>query len=401
MALRVRFAACVMGVCLAVAAVPAFAQNVQTGGQESLTIKGFISATFFAQDQNFGFGNGQNAQWPAPPEFTKDKWFLDGDVRNTRITMVFNGPELDNNLKLGGVIEVDFFGGFNGTGFASDEQPNPRLRLGYVDIHKGRTTYRIGQAWSPLFGNVPKSLSHIAFPLGYGAAGFPGWRFPGLYIYQPLSAEGAATQTKLSLGFFRGSWNGPGNNVNSGSAGNAAWGPQVEARLDWSGKTSAGSKWGFYVVGHYDQKDLSGADAEAPNDSLDGYAGELGASFKTGPFLIHGNAYFGKAIGQQFGQITQFGDIQSWGAWMQLGYDFADHWTGYLFYGVDKPDEQDVLAAVGASGRMQNQMADASLMYTTGPYGFSVEWLHSELETGPDKIKTKGNQISTSVIYHF
>ena len=39
------------------------AQNVTTGGKESLQIKGFLSATFFAQDQTFAFGNGQSAEF--------------------------------------------------------------------------------------------------------------------------------------------------------------------------------------------------------------------------------------------------------------------------------------------------------------------------------------------------
>ncbi len=71
------------------AASTLFAQNVKTGGDETLTIKGFISATLFGQNQTFGFSNGQNVEWPEPPEFTKNRWFYGGDVRNSRITMVF------------------------------------------------------------------------------------------------------------------------------------------------------------------------------------------------------------------------------------------------------------------------------------------------------------------------
>src|SRR5579859_7491631 len=41
-----------------------------TSGTEGLKITGFISATAFLQNQNFTFGNGQNAEFPNPPQTT-------------------------------------------------------------------------------------------------------------------------------------------------------------------------------------------------------------------------------------------------------------------------------------------------------------------------------------------
>lgn len=389
---RIRVSASVLFVFLLVCAGIASAQNVQTGG-EGLSIHGFIDASAFLQNQNFTFGNGQNAEFPNPPQTTTNRWFLDGDVRNTRLTLGFNGPKLDNDMKVGGTIEADFFGGFNGTGGFSNAQEIPRLRLAYVDLVRGKTTFRVGQAWSPLFGNVPLSYSHIAFPLGYGATGFVGWRFPGVFIYQDLTPAGSSVNTKLTLAALRGTWNGPGDNVNSGSAGPASHVPQLEARLDWSTK-----KWSTYVVGHWDRKNLSGAGATA-NDKLTGYAGEVGAKVTSGPFMIQGNAYTGKAIGQQFGQISQFGNIKSWGAWAQGGFNFTKHWSGYVLYGMEKPNKADVLAAKAT--RVKNEMLVPSLMYNLGPYGFNVEWLHDVVSTGATEVKTKGDQIAASVIYKF
>src|SRR6266542_3533273 len=308
--------------------------RAQTPPPEGLVIRGFISATAFAQDQNFTFGNGQNAEWPAPPEFTRDKWFAGGDVRNTRLTLALNGPKVGKRgWAVGGQLEMDFFGGFNGTGAFSEQQPVPRLRLGFADITNGRTTIRIGQFWSPLFGFssnaatsvLPVSTSHIAFPLGYGS-GLPGWRFPGIFLYQGLTPKTAPVNAELQLAVMRGSWDrcfggttnnecstGVNSNINELSAGNAGF-PQVEARLNLSGKIEKGS-WGVYVVGHWDQKDLSGANASLGNDKLDGKIGEFGARLQIGGFLIHGNIYTSKAAGQQFTALTQFGDIKSTGGW--------------------------------------------------------------------------------------
>src|ERR1700682_4528569 len=129
-----------IAVCGVLCAAAAFPQVVQVGKDMSLTFKGLISATMFAQDQNFGFGNGQNAEYPIPGETQKDRWFGGGDVRNTRLTMVFDGPKVAGDWKAGATLEMDFFGGFNGTGAFSGQQPNPRLRYAFVDFTNGSTT---------------------------------------------------------------------------------------------------------------------------------------------------------------------------------------------------------------------------------------------------------------------
>lgn len=372
------------------------AQNVTVGDDESLTIKGFINVSLFAQDQKFAFGNGTNAEFPAPPEVETDPWILDGDVRNSRLTLAWGGPKLENEWKINGVMEIDFHGGFNGTTAFSDEQPTPRLRLAYLDLVKGRNTWRFGQAWSPIFGNIAQSYSHIAFPLGYGGGGQIGWRFPGIFYYRDMSGADAKVKTKLTAGVMTGSWNGPGDVTSSGSAGEASFGPQVEVRYDWDTKS-----WSAYVVGHWDRKDLTGAGAEAPDDSLDGTAVEVGAKWRRGAFSVQGNLYQGTAIGHIFGNITQFADVSGVGGWVQAGYDFDKRWSAYLFYGIDDPDDDDVLANVGANGRTMNTLWVASVMYNLSRYGFNVEYMHDTLETGAAGTETDGQQIAASFIYKF
>ena len=86
---------------------------------------------------------------------------------------------------------------------------------------------------------------------------------------------------------------------------------------------------------------------------------------------------------------------------MQAGYDFNKRWTGYFFYGIDDPDDKDVLAAIGNAGRTQNTMYVASLMYNLSRYGFNLEYLHDSLESGPAGTKTDGNQVAASFMYKF
>ena len=375
---------------------------VKPAGKETITIKGFISTTFFAQDQNFAFGNGQNAQWPTAPEYTDNKWFNGGDVRNTRLTLDFNGPDIANGWKVGAGLEADFFGGFNRTGAFSQQQATPRLRLAYADMKKGNTTVRIGQFWSPLFGEVPASLSHIAFPLGYGSAGMVGWRFPGVFLYQNLGAPGAKTTKQLVVAIFEGSWNGPGSPIANQSAGNVSFRNQVEARFNLGGHAGGGA-WKLYVVGHWDDKDLTGVNNVAPDakpKTLTGTAAELGGSYSIGSFLIHGNVYTSKAAGQQFAAITQFGDIKDWGGWLQLGYHIDKAWSIYGFYGMVDPNDKDVMEWVGSGGRIKNEQAAAMLEWSAGPYQLGIEWLHDKV-TMATNTAIKGNQIALSARYVF
>jgi hypothetical protein len=392
---RIRLSAGVLIVFLLAWATVASAQNVSTS-PEGLTFHGFIDATAFFQNQNFTFGNGQNAEFPVPPQAKTDRWFLDGDVRNTRLTLGFNGPKLDNGIKLNATIEGDFFGGFNGTGAFSNAQETPRLRLAYIDLVRNHTTIRIGQLWAPLFGTVASSYSHIAFPLGYGAAGDVGWRFPGVELIQEMSPT-----TKLTVALLRNTWNAPGDLTNSQSAGQASTLPQAEGRFDWTGKSGTTS-WNAYVVGHVDKKDLSGAGVKAANDSLTGWAAEFGGKVTSGPAVFQGNIYDGKAIGQQFGQLAQFGNIKSIGAWVQAGYNVNKNWSAYIFAGGEKPKKSEVIAA--KQTRVKNVMLAPSLMYNNGPYGFNVEWLHDRLTTAAAsgaETNTNGDQFAISAIFKF
>lgn len=177
----------------------------------SVAFHGFINATAFGQDKTFTYGNGQNAEIPAVPAKANSGSLSGVDVRNTRFWLDFTGAKFNENWGGGGRIEMDFFGGFNGTG-AYAQQPIPRLRQAYMDLTNPNTgsTIRIGQQWDLMFplDNVPTSLSHIAFPLGFGS-GFVGWRYPGVVWMQDLNHGSDGPKWRLDVGAFEGNWSGP------------------------------------------------------------------------------------------------------------------------------------------------------------------------------------------------
>jgi len=390
-------------------------QVVKLGEGETLTISGFVSATMFTNSGRFvSFGQGQNAAIADAPanQPTADKTFTDGDFRNTRLNFTFNGSPVLGKWAPRATVEFDFFGAFNGVPPFGDEQPQIRGRLIFADLSNGRTTVRIGQFWSPSFAEVPVSLTHIAFPTGYGASGEIGWRFPGVFFYQDLSAAGAPLTVQLQLAAMKGSGPAatardttfPGGAIGNGEASGL---PQVEARLNF-GKRTAKLGWSAYVVGHVDWKDTTGTGRDttstgAKDSNLSAWGIEGGGSINPGKLTVHGNVYFGKALGQLFAHITQTspaeGDIHGWGAWAQAGYDFTPHWSLWGYYGLDQPDQQrltqDHPGAVLT--RQQSHEGDALLRFRAGRYALGLEYYRSAVRynTGP----AHADQVALSVLY--
>ena len=404
----------VFAVAAPVAAQQPAGQVVKLGEGETLTISGFINASFFNDRGVFGaFGQGQNSEFAGQAQPGVNQGFTDGDIRNTRINFTFNAGPVLGKWTPKGVIEADFFGAFNGAPPFGDEQPQLRGRLLYADLTNGRSTLRIGQYWAPLFAEVPVSLTHIAFPLGLGSAGMIGWRFPGIFWYQDLSAAGKPMTAQLQLAVMKGS--GPLVGVTDNLAytqignGEASGLPQLEARLNIINR-GRNLNWSVYVVGHVDWKDTTGNGAGGSN--ITGSGVELGGSISRGHLTVHGNFYTGKGLGQQFGHITpstagtpslaptvpQQARIKGLGAWAQAGYDFTPHWSLWAFYGLDQPKYGTFNTETGAVlPRQLNHDGDALIRFRAGRYAVGLEFFRAvtDWSTG----KTNADQLALSMLY--
>jgi hypothetical protein len=372
-------------------------QVVRLGDGQTLTISGLVSSTLFMNSGRFGgFGQGQNAEWADSIQPTDDKSFLDADVRNTRINFTFSGQPVLGKWAPRAVLEADFFGQQPPLPFG-DEQPQLRVRFAYVDLTNGRTTLRIGQFWSPLFGAVPVSLSHVAFPLGYGAGGKVGWRYPGVFLYHDLT-PGKPVTVQLQLAAFEGSGPDVGSGIGQGEASGT---PQLEALVSFT-KRSQKLSWNLYVVGHVDSKDTTALGVTS--DNLTGTAFEAGGSITPGKLTVHGNVYYGKAIGQQFGHITQQGNVRGLGGWVQGGYDFTPRWSVWVFYGVDDPDEAESpgLPAPGAA-RLKNEDIAGMLRFRAGRYALALEFFRANTtwRRAAATTTTNATQVAYSVLYTF
>lgn len=402
------FSTCVVAAVLVLgnARAASAQQVVKFGEGQTLTISGFVNSTFFTDIGRFGaFGQGQNAELADSAQATTDKQFIDGDVRNTRINFTFSSTPVLGKWSPRATLEADFFGAFNGAPPFGDEQPQFRVRFAYVDLTNGRTTLRIGQFWSPMFGEVPVSLTHIAFPLGYGAAGMVGWRFPGVFLYTDLSKPGAALTTQLQLAAFKGSGPAVGARDLALGIGNgeASGIPQFEARLNFA-KKGQNLSWSGYVVGHVDWKDTTGTGRDTTNtgaqdSNLSAFGFEAGANIQPGKFTLHGNFYYGKAIGQQFAHISQQGNIRGWGAWAQAGYDFTPHWSFWGFAGMDQPDLKRFTQdnPTGVLSRQLSHDYDALLRFRAGRYAVGLEWFRAATRYSIGAFHA--DQVALSVLY--
>ena len=392
---------CAVAVLLCLPATAAVGQReVRVGGDAAVTISGFVSATLFAQDASFGLGNGQQAEF-VQTQFAD--WWHGGDVRNSRLVLGFRGPSMGKGWRANATLEADFFGGFNGAGNFSDEQPIPRIRVAYADLTNGTTTLRLGQAWSLTTGIMPTSMSHIAFALGWGSGGFIGWRFPGIFLIQSLTDRSSSVDAKISFAAMRGSWSDEAtpDEPSAGEAGS----PQLEASLDLEGRFRGGT-WRTYLVGHWDRKDLNGVreagTAKPAENNIDGQVVEGGLRVQSGVITLQGNAYTGKAMGQQFAHIIQFGDIAGWGAWFQAGIDFTRHMGFWVFYGIDDPDDEDVRAS--GNDRLGSWQVSPMLRFKAGPYSLGLEWLYNQTDYSLSPTTSearKGNQLTPSTRFDF
>jgi hypothetical protein len=168
--------------------------------------------------------------------------------------------------------------------------------------------------------------------------------------------------------------------------------PQVEARFMLLGPLAetpwphyAPTLWQLYVVGHWDQKDLSGIgfNRSMLRDSMTTYIVEAGGKVKLGPLLIATNGWVGQNAGQVFGHIFQMQtpdkpDVFGMGIWGQAGLSLTKHWSVWGFAGIDQPDRATLIAAfpLPALPALRNVQLAGMLAYVDGPLMATLEWYY-------------------------
>jgi hypothetical protein len=219
----------------------------------------------------------------------------------------------------------------------------------------------------------------------------------------------------LDVAVLEGNWSGPQNaagntTINYLNAGSVHFKPQVEARLHAQGKD-----WLAYLTAHYSELDLHGVGDIAPKplrDTLNSVGYDLGGQWKPGPWTLKGLIYTGKALGEIFGAMSQFGNIKESGGFVQAGYNFTPKWSVNGFFAAARPNRDDVMAWTAAGtaaapgvGLLHNNMSALSLQYASGNYELGVEWIYDNLryqqKNSASSQTVNGNQVSFSGMYKF
>ena len=393
----------------------------------TFSFKGTVAMTMYAQDVPVLTGNGLTAL-TAPASVLGDGWFIGGDVRQTRFSLAVTGPQLLGAATLAN-IEAEWIGGNQiatvgvpperlpvigadgmpvGAALApiqrvnqGDESLLPRLRVAYIELNwdNGQNVLRVGQYHNLLLAMISTSGAQPALG-GYGA-GQLGWRAPGI-TYSHRFTLSDTVKLDAALQINRNSWRDSSTwcvgaaappasdclplGVSLGEAGT----PQVQTRLMLLGPLApspsphyAPTLWQLFVVGHWDQKDLSGVGLNtsmpALRDSMTTYVIEGGGKVKLGPLLIAANGWVGQNAGQLFGHIFQMqtpdkGDVRGFGAWSQVGLSLTDKFSVWGLAGIDQPNRDDAIAA--DFGMLRNFKATGMLAYIDGPLMVSLEWLY-------------------------
>ena len=101
---------------------------------------------------------------------------------------------------------------------------------------------------------------------------------------------------------------------------------------------------------------------------------------------VQGTGYAGRnafglygAIGQQ--QSAAVGDIHSFGAWGQVGYNLTPELSVWGMYGLEHLNYAEVMAAAAAGGfsaapALRNIITSAMLRYMDGGFAIALEWTH-------------------------
>jgi hypothetical protein len=301
--------------------------------------------------------------------------------------------------KTGAAIEADFFGGFPAIG-TGENFGQVRLRLANMRLDWKKTSLVIGQDWMVFAPVNPTSLACAAIPL-FAAAGNPWARLPQVRLEERF---GAALFQAAVLAPQSGDFNSAFlAQPNSGSLSEV---PYLQGRLAWTSKSAFGSgKPGSVgVSGHYGQSQVTPT-AGTPED-LDSTGGALDWSLPFGKHVVlAGEAFLGENLaGFQAGifqgynpdEVTSSApagtpeSISTKGGWAQLGVTpGTSKLTLFAAYGIDDPDDADLVSATSRNWRTRNEVVALALQYRASAQlslGLEYRFLETRfLQTGTQK----------------
>lgn len=307
---------------------------------------------------------------------------LSATARQTRLGLRLDGPEV-GGAKLTALVESDFFGGYPAIG-VGETFGVVRLRLAYARLQWQRTGLEAGQDWTIFAPNNPVSIASAAIPQ-FVTAGNLWMRLPQVRI-----EHGGGQRVKWlaqAAVLLPGTGDFPAGTASpfllQPGAGARARLPYFQGRLslsqgNWFGLKAAAT---LGVSANYGRARITMPTGDHESDSV-GLA--LDWNLPLAPRLsLLGEAFFGRNLAGFQGGIFQginpdfaFDSsgmlvpggpraIGSRGGWAQLGFTppGADRLTLYAGYGLDDPEDEDLVSLSARDWRARNQAFSASFIH--------------------------------------
>jgi len=299
-----------------------------------------------------------------------DSTFADDDqfsltANQTRLGLRLTGPT-DQQLRLGGLVEVDFYGG------GAENKPNPMMRHAYL------TAFWPELGLSVLAGQTADTVSPLVMPTVNYTVGWwqgdIGYRRPQLRLTK-TALLGDKVEAKLEVAAARtiGRTNSfTGANYDTGQESGL---PTLQGRASVSVPLAAGKPMVAGVSGHWGQEEM------ADGNTLDTWSLNFDLMWPlTKKLSLQAEAYMGDNLEAYLGGVGQGVNgmqvVYDVGGWVALSLAPSAQWQFNVGAGLDNPSDNDL----ADGGRTYNSVVFGNVWYFFNPnflIGFELSHLHT------------------------
>lgn len=335
-----------------------------------------------------------------PNDFTKNNHEdqLTFSARDTRLRMALLGPKAWS-FDPSALIEVDFYGNLPNSG-TSIRQPQPRMRLAYMEMKRDNLVLRFGNDWMVA---APQFMTTFD-PFNGWTQGNLWMRVPqAKLIYNKPLGENFRIETAFMVGNALGGDNAKSTQLRTSGIGERSLIPMLQARIGAGFKIGEAEFSTLGVSGSYQKLDFRGSptitqaeyDALAAlgHDTIDSWFGAFDGQIKFNlgkvKMQLTGEYHYGQAVGMFWGGILQsyqftmvdshiadVTPVKSIGYFSDVKATFPNGLWAFAGVGRNVVDEDDI---VNANSPVKNTYVWGGVAINKGPMTFGVGcgWLQT------------------------